>query len=1038
MRPGVPWSVKGIDPEVRAAAKSAARRARMTLGEWLNGVILDQNGNNVDSVLTRDSHPEVSFLSVTPQDTDPPSIGGVLRDDPPRRPAAARRDDSALRLQDIARQLADLAQKERQSAPVRPFEPERGRSAEDEEAFARLLERIDDNERQTVEALTAVNERLSIMGQQVAMQPRVEAFARPEDVPGYSALESAIRNVVEHIEISERRTRDSLKAMQDRLSELAEQATRRPGEEDQPRTAPVIAQLEARVAELSNRLQHTESSLQSALPDQLRRELGQIAERIESVKSSADQVVKQAQTAASGVARSELREIETRVLASLREAQAAASASTTAAPEIGQLKGEIGGLSRRMDEIRASSATERDLHALRLAVEHLSSRVSQAPEHHPLADVDRRLDELGHRLDQVAAATGGAAHVMDIEARMTEIGQRVEQAMVHQADPQAMALIEQSITALGERVGRTEDQLRHIETMEHAIQQLYGSLEQSREHTNQAAEEAASRTVERMFASGTLNERSPELMALEEGLRAVRESAAGAERRNQETLAAVHETLSQIVGKIAELESGSPRPLPAPAAAPSYASEPQPAVHQGAPAYMPPPAAATVEAEPLSTGDDFIAAARRAAQAASSRPSALRAEFGPAVQPQKAPGRTSVLGRIYDRKSVDVPPEDSVSLRPVAKKDTGNSARRRRLLLAGVLLLAAVSAFAYNMLVRKSAPPPSPSSAIEQPSQPDAGATPQRLGLVDLPPDSIRTASLAMLPPPETGTEALRSAAANGDAAAQFIVASRYLDGIGTQADPAKAAFWYGQAAASGLAPAQYRLATLLERGKGIAQNFALALSWYERAARQGNVKSMHNAAVISLGSQAGAADYAKAFSLFSAAASRGLRDSQFNLAILYESGKGVGKDVAESVFWYRLAALQGDSDAAARAATLAQGLGRAAQSRIDQRLAAWTPEPSEDDANAVAVLDAAWKDPQSTVLLSGVAEPALPSPPSVDLVAEAQQLLLELGFNVGAPDGKLGSRTVAAIRQFQELSGLDVTGVVTPEVVAEMRERAG
>ena len=1038
MRPGVPWSVKGIDPEVRAAAKSAARRAGMTLGEWLNGVILDQNGNNVDSVLAREGHPEVSFLSASPHDTDPPSIGGVLRDDPPRRPAAARRDDSALTLQDIARQLADLAQKERQSAPARPIEPERGRSAEDEEAFARLLERIDDNERQTVEALTAVNERLSIMGQQVAMQPRAEAFARPEDVPGYSALESAIRNVVEHIEVSERRTRDSLKAMQDRLSELAEQAARRPGEEDHQRTAPVIAQLEARVAELSNRLQRTESSLQSGLPEQLRRELGQIAERIESVKSSADHVVKQAQSAAAGAARSELREIETRVLASLREAQAAASATAAATPEIGQLKGEIGGLSRRMDEIRASSATERDLHALRLAVEHLSSRVSQAPEPHPLAEVDRRLDELGLRLDQVAAATGGTAHVMDIEARMAEIGQRVEQAMLHHADPQAMALIEQNITALGERVGRTEEQLRHIETMEHAIRQLYDSLEQSRELTSQAAEEAASRTVERMLATGTPNQPSPELMALEEGLRAVRESAAGAERRNQETLAAVHETLSQIVEKIAELERGSPRPSPAPAAAPSYASEPQPAVQQGAPVYRPEAPAAVPEAEPLSTGDDFIAAARRAAQAAASRPSALRAEFGPAVQSQKPQGRTSVLGRLYDRETVEVPPEDSVSLRPVAQKDTGNSARRRRLLLAGVLLLAAVSAFAYNMLVRKPAPPPPPPSAIEQPAQPDAGATPQRQGRVDLPPDTFRTASLAMLPPPETGTQALRSAAAKGDAAAQFIVASRYLDGIGIAADPAKAAFWYGQAAASGLAPAQYRLATLLERGKGLAQNFVLALSWYERAARQGNVKSMHNAAVISLGSEAGAADYAKAFELFSAAASRGLRDSQFNLAILYESGKGVGTDVAEAVFWYRLAALQGDSDAAARAATLAKGLGREALSRIDQRLAAWMPEPSEDHANAVAVLDPAWKDPESTVLLSGVAEPALPPPPGVDLVAEAQQLLLELGFNVGTPDGKLGSRTVAAIRQFQELSGLAVTGVVTPEVIAEMRDRAG
>ena len=43
MKPGIPWSVKGIEPEVREAAKHAARRAGMTLGEWLNSVILDQN-----------------------------------------------------------------------------------------------------------------------------------------------------------------------------------------------------------------------------------------------------------------------------------------------------------------------------------------------------------------------------------------------------------------------------------------------------------------------------------------------------------------------------------------------------------------------------------------------------------------------------------------------------------------------------------------------------------------------------------------------------------------------------------------------------------------------------------------------------------------------------------------------------------------------------------------------------------------------------------------------------------------------------------
>ena len=43
MKPGIPWSVKGIEPEVREAAKHAARKAGMTLGEWLNTVILDQS-----------------------------------------------------------------------------------------------------------------------------------------------------------------------------------------------------------------------------------------------------------------------------------------------------------------------------------------------------------------------------------------------------------------------------------------------------------------------------------------------------------------------------------------------------------------------------------------------------------------------------------------------------------------------------------------------------------------------------------------------------------------------------------------------------------------------------------------------------------------------------------------------------------------------------------------------------------------------------------------------------------------------------------
>ena len=39
MKSNVPWSVKGIDPEARVVAKEAARKAGMTLGEWMSTMI---------------------------------------------------------------------------------------------------------------------------------------------------------------------------------------------------------------------------------------------------------------------------------------------------------------------------------------------------------------------------------------------------------------------------------------------------------------------------------------------------------------------------------------------------------------------------------------------------------------------------------------------------------------------------------------------------------------------------------------------------------------------------------------------------------------------------------------------------------------------------------------------------------------------------------------------------------------------------------------------------------------------------------------
>lgn len=1008
MKPGIPWSVKGIEPEVREAAKSAARRAGLTVGEWLNSVILDQN-EQIDSL-------GAAITGHLARPSTPPAAAAPAprpaRPEPPRE-EASRQEDSALRLQDIARQLSALAQKERDSAPFEPPVPAPAR-IEEEEAFARLLERIDDNERQTVEALSAVNERLSVLAQQLAGLPRAPRYERPEDVPGYAMLEAAIRNVVEHIAGSERRSRDALSDIQNRLSALAEQATRR-AEHDEPRAAALVADLDRRVADVASRLQRTERLVQAGIPEDVRRELSDLGHRMEDVRS---------ESAAT------LRESEARILARLKDVEVQQGQSATLS-DVGQMRGEIGSLSRLIEEVGDAAASERDIQALRVALEQLSARVAQGPDLRPLAEMDRRLTEMGRRLEGVS----------EIEHRVASLDERLEEVLhLQSGHPVAMGVMEQNLASFGERVGRTEQQLRHIETMERAIRQLFDSLEQSRDENNRAAEEAASRAAEEaagravaraMSLSVPQSGPSPELKALEQGLQAVRDSAAAADRRNQQTLGAVQETLAQIVAKIAQLESSPP--AAALQAAPEAAAPAQGTAAGAVLPERPEPEAdeEALQAEPataqpsLAAGDDFIAAARRAAQAAASRPSALRAEYGPlAQQPEKKQG-FSFLKR--SRKA------DAVS----AAAPAPGQSQRKRLLLAGIVLLTAVSAFAFTMLV-KSVPGTAP-AVIDQPAAakksslvPDEGSAPKAV------PAPAPAANA--LPVPDVGTEALRKAAADGNPSAQYVVASRYLNGVGVPQDLDKAVFWSQQAAAKGYAPAQYLLGTLYERGLGAPKDAAKALEWYGKAAALGNVSSMHNAAVLLSSEQAGKPDYDRAFTLFTSAARHGLRDSQFNLAVFHERGLGTTADPAEAYFWYRLAAQQGDSQAAERATALTKTLAPDTLSKLTKRLAGFVPAPANDGANVVAVLDPAWQDPQGAVLASGAAVPVTavaPAAASSD-IEEVQRLLSRAGFSVGTPDGKMNSRTSSAIRLFQLQAGMKVTGEVTPELLAALRAKGG
>jgi localization factor PodJL len=1096
MKPGIPWSVKGIEPETREAAKDAARRSGMTLGEWLNSKILDSAEEHGSAPAARH-----------------------------QRTAPARAETS-IRLEDIAEQLARIARREQNTAPASYASENR---YEDEENLTKILNRIESNERQTVEAFTAVNERLAVLSRQVLQTAKMPTISKPEEPAAFKSLETAVRNIVEHIEISERRTRDTLKSMQDRMAEMAQRATSSASEQVL-QSAPAFTSLESRLNELSTRVERSENKSDAGLSNILREELAQLAERIETVRESAEVLASKAQTAAVQTSQAELREIEQRILKLLKEAQTAFSGQGgSSSAEMQRLRAEVGLLNQRIDSARTDTASQRDVQALRVALEQLSTRVAQGPDMRPLADMDKRLVDITQRLEQSQQSARNGPQLGDLERRMAELDHRLNDALQAQGDGQAQLALEQKIAEVADRLGQAEHQLGHLETIERAINQLFDSVEQGRDWAKDVAEDAASRMADRLLnapgAAPLLQGSSPELRALEEGLQAVRESAFSADKRNQETLRAVHDTLEQIVTKLAELETAAVGQQAAAAQGNRFAaSGPEPAEswkddsHQAqpmpeAPEPEPEPilespvkpvaeAKTPVESNPLTdwlsnstlpggepplpddadpASDDFITAARRAAQAsaqksilASLAPSAKSARKYnlPFLKSAAKPARTIPTGE-------KLPPE----IKPAINS---NSGKRRTLVLAGLVLLAAVTAFTFNMLNKPqkstSTTPAAPIEDTVQPGAPaqqgnavtpsaEAGsqflaekitdALPQENGDGPGSIDEILTGSLpnqntgATLasdvaepgttagereaPPPEVGSQALRSAAENGDASAQFVIATRYLDGEGVTQDVTRAAHWYQKAALAGLAPAQYRLATLFERGRGVPRDTATALVWYERAAAQGNVKAMHNAAVIAAGTEAGKPDYDLAYKWFLAASQNGLKDSQFNLAVLYERALGTKANVDEALFWYLVAASQDDADARKRAEVLSQNLPPPVVEAIRARARAWVPQRPPANANVVTIQEASWQSPASLTQIMP-SKPAIEKPQAAnnDPIGEVQQLLNKLGFNIGEPDGRMSVRTTNAIRLFQLQYGLKVTGEVTADLISQLQARTG
>ena len=307
--------------------------------------------------------------------------------------------------------------------------------------------------------------------------------------------------------------------------------------------------------------------------------------------------------------------------------------------------------------------------------------------------------------------------------------------------------------------------------------------------------------------------------------------------------------------------------------------------------------------------------------------------------------------------------------------------------------------------------------AATNPEQVSEPATTERAEVAETLPEPDKDALAAI--PLEAGPVALREAAAEGDPKAFFEIGNRYTEGRGVNADPAKAAAWYEKAADAGLAPAQYRIGNLHEKAIGVERDIAKAKTWYQLAAAQGNASAMHNLAVLFAMGADGTTDNESAARWFLQAAELGVKDSQFNMGILAAKGVGVQQNLEESYKWFALVAKSGDKDAAMKRDEIANALRPDQLERARAATELWRAKDVDPEANSVEIPDS-WSESADTTA-------------SIDLkqaLRDIQQILNSNGYDAGPADGVMGRRTQTAIAAFQADNGMTATGQIDEPLV--------
>ncbi|MBR1121697.1 SEL1-like repeat protein [Bradyrhizobium lablabi] len=620
MNSRVSWSVDGIDPSVRERAEAAARRAGMSLNDWLNSTVGEAIPPNFrepygqpqghqghfaqEARAVDDIHQRLDAITRQIEQIAKPSP----RQDAPRgearsAPAVARQlNDAISRLDARLSQISNPAprqtqqDKQRQAemverAAAQVYRPSPPLSpASFDSAIAEIAARQNELDAPLPPPRRPIPSRNAPPVQQYAPQPAPQytpppqmpayapppmaAPAPPPPAPGpdFSALERHLIKITSQIESLQRpdHIEQSIAAFRNELAEIRHAIT-----EAMPRRA--IESIENEIRSLHRRIDES-------------RQNGTDGQALASIE---------------------------RALSDIREVLR----TLTPAEQLAGYDDAIRNLGAKLDLILRANDDPSTVHQLEGAIAALRSIVSNVASNDALARLSDDVQMLSSKVDQIGRTGGNsdafamleqriAALASSIETRerpapsnteyienaLQALSERIDRLPVGNDNTSAIAHLEQRVSYLIERIEASTDSHansnNNLGRVEDALQDILRHLE--RQHANLASLADTSRHFSAAPVQPQMDPAIVDMVKRE--LSDIRFSQSETDRRTQDSLETVHSTLGHVVDRLAMIEGDLRAVRAAPVAAPAPPPTAPAFVPPAAAAFVPPPAPVIAEA----------------------------------------------------------------------------------------------------------------------------------------------------------------------------------------------------------------------------------------------------------------------------------------------------------------------------------------------------------------------------------------------------------------------------------------------------------